>query len=96
MSSYFIAQININDPAEYAKYLDGYDDIFKRFNGRVIATDENPTILEGRWPYERTVLVRFPTKDDLLRWYDSPDYQKLADYRRKASDANIIAIDGSD
>ena len=30
MSSYFLAQINIKDPEEYEKYLQGYDEIFNK------------------------------------------------------------------
>ena len=96
MSSYFIAQINIHDNAEYEKYLAGFDEVFARYRGEVIAVDDNVRVLEGDWPYGRTVLIRFPDEDALLDWYESPEYQELARYRRRGSMANIVAVVGRD
>jgi uncharacterized protein (DUF1330 family) len=96
MSSYFIAQINIRDADEYARYLDGYDDIFARYNGTVLAVDDEVKILEGEWPYGRTVVIRFPSEKELLAWYESPEYQAQAQHRRNASLSNIVLVKGRD
>ncbi|MBT4286884.1 MAG: DUF1330 domain-containing protein [Deltaproteobacteria bacterium] len=94
MTAYFIAQINIFDHKKYNQYLDGYNEIFDRYKGQVIAVDDDTTVLEGEWAYKRTVIIKFPTENDLQAWYMSPEYQELAEYRRQASDANIIMIHG--
>lgn len=94
MTAYFVAQINIFDQEKYNCYLDGYNDIFDKFKGQVIAVDDDVTVLEGEWKYKRTVIIKFPGEDDLQAWYSSPAYQELAEYRRQASDANIIMIHG--
>ncbi len=96
MSSYFIALIDIHDPDRYDLYLAGYDEIFDRYQGKVIAVDDSPTFLEGKWPARRTVLIEFPNETELRRWYDSPEYQALAQYRRDAADAAIAIIHGRD
>lgn len=94
MSCYFLAQIHIKDEIEYEKYLAGYDEIFKKYKGKIIAVDDNVTVLEGSWGYRRAVLTEFPNEEELRAWYDSPEYQMLAQYRRNASDATILAIHG--
>jgi uncharacterized protein (DUF1330 family) len=94
MSCYFIAHITIHDSGKYEKYLQGYDDVFEKYNGKVIAVDDSPTILEGDWPYTRTVVIRFPDEEELQRWYRSPEYQALARYRWQASQADIIVVKG--
>ena len=96
MSVYFIALIDIHDRAGYQRYLDGFDAVFERFNGEVLAVDEDPMILEGRWPAARTVVIRFPEEDDLLRWYRSPEYQALARLRATASSGAIAVVHGTD
>lgn len=96
MSVYFIALIDIHDRAVYQRYLDGFDAVFERFNGEVLAVDENPTVLEGRWPAARTVVIRFPEEGDLLRWYRSPGYQALARLRATASTGAIAVVCGTD
>ncbi|UCE18002.1 MAG: DUF1330 domain-containing protein [Gemmatimonadota bacterium] len=94
MSYYFIAYIKIYDLEEYEKYLEGYDDIFEKYNGKVIVVDDGPTILEGDWPYTRAVVIRFPSEEELQHWYESPEYQALAKHRLQASQADIIIVKG--
>ena len=94
MSYYFIAYIKIHDPEEYEKYLKGYDAVFDKYNGTVIVVDEDPTILEGEWPYTRAVVIRFPSEGELMRWYESPEYQSLTIHRWQASKADIIVVKG--
>ncbi|MCP4689530.1 MAG: DUF1330 domain-containing protein, partial [Desulfobacterales bacterium] len=78
MPGYFIAQINIRDEEEYQKYLDGFDEVFSKHNGKVVAVDDDVNVLEGEWPFGRTVIIRFPSKADLSSWYESEEYQRIA------------------
>jgi uncharacterized protein (DUF1330 family) len=94
MYCYFVAQIKIHDPEEYQKYLDGYDTVFDRYKGKVLAVDDNPAVLEGNWPFTRTVLIRFPDEGEARKWYESAAYRELVKHRHHASDANIVLIDG--
>ncbi|MFZ5967223.1 MAG: DUF1330 domain-containing protein [Bacillota bacterium] len=94
MSAYFAAQITIKDPETYEKYLEGYDEIFSKYKGKVIAVDDHPMVLEGSWSYTRFVLIRFPDEAELKRWYESPEYQQLAQYRRAASSGDILIVKG--
>ena len=96
MSSYFIALIDIYNQKQYQQYLDGYDKVFKKYKGQVLAVEDNPKVLEGEWPVGRTVLIRFPSNQELYRWYDSDEYQKLSRHRREASTGAIAIISGSD
>lgn len=92
MSCYIIAQIKIHDRKEYEKYESGFDEIFKKYKGIIVAIDEDPVVLEGDWPYTRTVLIRFPNEEEARRWYESPEYQKLAEHRHRASTGNIVLV----
>jgi len=94
MSCYFIANMTIRDKEEYQKYLDGFDKIFTKYRGEVIAVDDQPAILEGAWPYTRVVLIRFPGKKEAMSWYESTEYQSLARHRHRASSADIILAEG--
>jgi uncharacterized protein (DUF1330 family) len=96
MSSYFVALVTIHDPAGYERYLAGFDDIFARYEGQVVAVDDNPGVLEGQWPGQRTVVIRFPDEKELRRWYESPEYQQLARHRKEASVASIAVVRGLD
>ena len=94
MSVYLIAKITIHDRDAYSKYEEGFMDIFSLYKGRVLAVDEAPETLEGEWACTRTVLAKFPHKEEAMSWYESDAYQALAQHRFAASDGSIVAING--
>ena len=92
MSCYFIAQINIEDDTEYQKYLNGFDDVFDKYEGKIIAVEDNPIILEGQWDYSRLVIFHFPNQSEAERWYRSAEYQSILQHRLKASKSTAFLI----
>jgi uncharacterized protein (DUF1330 family) len=94
MSVYAIALINISNRDEYSAYEQGFMRIFDKYQGKLLAVDEKPTIKEGSWPYTRTVLLEFPSNDELDRWYHSDEYQSLARHRFSGSQASIAVVNG--
>ena len=94
MSSYFVALVTIHDQAQYDRYLEGFMGVFERFAGEVLAADDAPEALEGEWPAARTVIIRFPSDEELLRWYRSPEYQRLIELRRSAAEGSIAMVHG--
>jgi uncharacterized protein (DUF1330 family) len=96
MSYYFIAQIKINNEKEYQKYIDKTGEIFKKYHGEYLSVDNNPLLLEGKWDYTRSVLIKFPDLKDFEKWYNSDEYQNILKYRLKAADCDTILIKGLD
>ncbi len=90
MSVYFLAGLHVHDPGLYERYLEGFDAVFERYAGEVVLVDEAPAVLEGEWPYTRLVVIRFPDEAALRRWYESPEYQRLAALRHAAADGFIV------
>lgn len=97
MSVFVVGQLNIHAPDEYEDYLFGFMPIFERYKGELLATSKQETeVLEGTWAMPRTVVMRFPTAEDARSWYNDPDYQKLAEIRRRNADANLVIVHGVD
>lgn len=94
MSHYLIAQLKITDREEYGRYESGFMDIFTKFQGKLLAVDEETKPLEGDWPWTRTVLLEFPDEDAAMKWYQSPEYQELAQHRFNSSTGNIVLVRG--
>jgi uncharacterized protein (DUF1330 family) len=92
MSVYAVALIHIHDRAGYGAYEQGFMEIFSRHQGKLLAVDEKPNVLEGEWPWTRTVLLEFPDQASLDAWYRSADYQALAQHRFRAADAAIAVV----
>jgi uncharacterized protein (DUF1330 family) len=93
MSTYFIANISIRNIEEYNKYLERVDFVFKKFNGKYLAVDEQPEIIEGKWNYSRFVLIEFPNKESLKKWYTSDEYQEILKFRLSAAECDTIIVE---
>ena len=96
MSFYLVGQIDIVDRQGYSAYEAGFSEIFSRYQGTVLAVDEQPKLLEGSWPFTRTVLISFPDEEAAMAWYQSEEYQSLAQHRFNSSSANIVGLKGLD
>ena len=94
MYYYFIAQIRVDDEEVYQRYLDKVGHVFSRFNGKYLAVDEAPELLEGEWNYSRTVVIRFNSKKDFEQCYYSDEYQEILKYRLEASHCDTILVKG--
>ena len=94
MSYYFLAQIRIHDEGEYQLYLDRADEVFARYKGRYLAVDNSPEIQEGKWGYNRAVVIQFESRKDFMEWYNSKDYQEILKFRLKAADCDSILVKG--
>ena len=53
--------MTIHDRAEYGRYLRAFMGVFSKFNGEILAAAPVPVPMEGDWPYDRTILLRWPT-----------------------------------
>jgi uncharacterized protein (DUF1330 family) len=97
MSAYVLAQIQIDDADENAKYLAGFMPIFERYGGQLLATSKNGThIVEGEWAYPNTVIMKFPDSQAAQEWLADPDYQALAEHRKRSARANLVLVEGID
>lgn len=94
MSVYAVALIKIQDRDAYRRYEAGFSPVFAKHRGEILAVEEAPRVIEGDWPYTRTVIIRFPTEDDFQAWYHSPEYQEIAKHRFQGSSAQLAVLTG--
>jgi uncharacterized protein (DUF1330 family) len=96
MTVYVVAQIRINDRTEYGLYEAGFMPVFEKYQGTMLAVDENPEPFEGQWNATRTVLISFPTIEAAKAWTTSDEYQAIARHRHAASDTDAVFVRGLD
>ncbi len=92
---YFVANIQIINEAEYNKYVNKVDEVFSKYNGKYLALDDNPQLLEGDWNYTRSVIISFKNKSDFDSWYNSEDYQEILKYRLNSAKCDTVLIKGN-
>jgi uncharacterized protein (DUF1330 family) len=94
MTAYVLAQLTIHDRARYDRYSAQFLAVLVRFEGRLLAADESPQVVEGDWPHQKIVLIEFKDTEEALRWASSPEYRKIAVDREGSTVATILTVSG--
>tara|TARA_B100000886_G_scaffold193196_1_gene133096 strand:- start:129 stop:416 length:288 start_codon:yes stop_codon:yes gene_type:complete len=95
MSGFAIFNIDIKRPKEYKEYVEKVKPIAERYGGEYIVRGGESTIVEGSWAYPRTVVIKFPSYEKALEWYNSEEYKPIKQIRLDNSVANGIIIKGA-
>src|SRR5262249_32535337 len=74
MPAYWVARSKINDPVEYKKYTDLVPAIIAKFGGKVLARGGRYQIMEGPAKFQRFVVIEFPTFEQGVACFTSPEY----------------------
>ena len=95
MTVYALAQLRIHDPERYGRYMSRFMPVLAKYNGRLLAADETPRVLEGQWwDRNKVVLMEFADKDAFRAWATSPEYTEIAEDRKAGADAVVLLING--
>ena len=93
--AFVVVQIAIADRDKYHQYeTAGHHEIFDKFGGKVVGIDEDVDIVEGSWPFTRTVLIEFPSKTAAHSWYESEEYQAVVGLRHSSATSNLVIVAG--
>ncbi|OWU86248.1 hypothetical protein ATO6_05270 [Oceanicola sp. 22II-s10i] len=90
---YIIGHITVNDMEEYKEYIRLDTPILERLGGRFIVRGGQAEVTEGT-AEQRHVVIEFPSYAEALAAYHDPDYQKVADIRRRSATSTIMVVEG--
>ena len=82
MPAYWVARARVTDPVLYKQYTDRVPDIISRHGGRVLARGGRYQIMEGPESFHRFVVIEFPSFEQGVACFQSPEYQEAAAFRR--------------
>ncbi|MEU7689185.1 DUF1330 domain-containing protein [Microbispora sp. SCL1-1] len=94
MSTYLINHLRIpgDVPNEAGlSYLEEVEATVKPYGGRWLANGE-VSVVEGAWP-GLVVLMEFPDRAAVDRWYNSPEYQNILPLRVNNAISDLVLID---
>lgn len=91
---YLIAHVTVKDAEAYKEYVLRDTPIFERFGGRFIVRGGSSQTPEGDC-LERHVVIEFPSYEAARQAYDDPEYQEVADIRRRTADSVVVLVEGT-
>ena len=95
MSAYLIAQINVTNEDSYKEYLSKVTPIVEKYGGTYIVRAGKFKTVLGNWNFQRNVVIKFPSYEIAIKWYNSAEYKPVKKIREDNSIGNVIIIEGS-
>ena len=91
---YIVAHITVRDPDAYREYVERDTPILKGLGGSFVVRGGQSKVMEGS-AHDRHVVIEFPSYQAALDAYNDPDYQEVAEIRRRTADSTIIVVEGA-
>jgi uncharacterized protein (DUF1330 family) len=97
LPAYWVARSKILDPVAYKKYTDRIPGILEQYGGTVLARGGKCRIMEGPDTFHRFVVIEFPTMEQAVACFESPEYKEAASFRKNGGGIveNVI-VEGGD
>ena len=95
MSGYVIANINVKNPEAYKEYVGKVKPTVEKFGGEYLVRNGEFKVIDGEWKHPRTVVIKFPTYEKALEWYNSEEYKPVRQIRLDNSVGNFIIVKGA-
>ena len=91
---YIIAHIRVNDPEPYEEYVARDTPILESHGARFLVRGGRCEALEGD-VLDRHVVIEFPSFEAARAVYHNPEYQEVAEIRRRHADSLIVLVEGT-
>ena len=94
MPTYLIGTVTVEDAEGFAEYSKRIPEMIERYGGTYRARGGTVEVLEGSWAPTRVVVVEFDSFEQAKLWYESEEYQALADIRRRCAETDLVLVEG--
>jgi uncharacterized protein (DUF1330 family) len=93
VSAYLIFHNRIDDHEKLNAYVEKAVPTLLAHDAEILVVDETSDELEGPNPYPRTVIIKFPSREAAMGWYNSPEYQSILTMRLAATEGFAVICD---
>ena len=93
-AGYVIAQLKVTNSENYKEYVNKVTDIVKKFDGEYLVRNGEFQSVEGEIKFPRLVIIKFPTYEKALEWYNSDEYKPVKKIRLENSEGSNIIVKG--
>jgi uncharacterized protein (DUF1330 family) len=95
LPTYIIVNVDVRDADKYNEYRRLVPATLSQYQANYLVRGGKFEVLEGTVPYERLVIMRFPSWEQARAWYRSKEYGAIKSIRLTASRGNMFMIEGN-
>jgi uncharacterized protein (DUF1330 family) len=95
MAALFVIELMVKNADKLKEYSAQTPAILKKYKGELLLKGKASQIHASTNPfvaYDTVVIFQFPSKEDALGWYNSPEYQDLLPLRDEAMDSSFKLV----
>ena len=93
-AGYVIAQLKVTNSENYKEYVEKVTPLVKKFGGEFLVRAGEFQIFDGETNFPRIIILKFPTYEKALEWYNSKEYKPIKQIRLDNSEGTNIIIKG--
>ena len=94
MAAYFIFRHKVLDADKLNNdYLPKAVETLQAYNPEILVVDETSEVIEGDSTDNRTVVLKFKSREEAMTWYNSPEYQAIINLRQESVDGVAVLCD---
>jgi uncharacterized protein (DUF1330 family) len=91
---YAVAEVDVTDPATFAKYAAKAPGTIAQYGGHYIIRGGKFDSIEGDAP-KRFVVIQFDSVEKAKAWEDSPEYNAIKPIRHSSAKSRVFIIEGA-
>jgi uncharacterized protein (DUF1330 family) len=91
---YIIGHITVNNPEAYKEYVQKDTPIFERHGAKFLVRGGKSEVLEGE-ALDRHIVFEFPSYQAAMDALNDPEYQEIADIRRRNATSVMMVVEGT-
>jgi uncharacterized protein (DUF1330 family) len=96
MPAYVIFDETVIDPAGIQEYIKQAPPILEKYGGKLLTAGGSIQTLEGDWNPKMLVILEFESVEQAERWYYSEEFTAVKALRQKASNTQLILVEGTE
>jgi uncharacterized protein (DUF1330 family) len=94
MAAYMIVNIDVKDSVAYGEYSAKVPALIRKYGGEALVLGGRFQVVEGTWKPTRIIVLRFADMAAIQGFYDDPDYQPLKSLRQRATNTEMVFVEG--
>jgi len=94
VSAYVVAHVTITNPEGFAPYSRQVAGTLEKYGGKFLVRGGPFEAIEGEAPFQRLVILEFPSMEQARTWYASEEYRAILPARLDNSRTDLIMAEG--
>ena len=92
MPAYVIVGLDVTEPEAYETYRREVPATLEPYGGQFVVRGGAFAVLEGNWTASRTVVLAFPSVEQVTEWYNSAAYQAILPIRQRHARTQFMIV----